>query len=291
MMLAPERDSSLPAATLVLDVGKRLDLLLAQRLHRLEQLRASLQRHAADWNGAALERALLAHMTGLAGLDFGLLVGPGLRAGPLERHEAAFRRQAAAVADCTEVTWGAVKDFVEFSARETVAAEALVSDFVMEARPIQRQAAEARGSAAAMLADAHAREAAAGADVSRRAWAELALKAAALQQRVARIEEVCATSHRVQSTTYQIRDERSALVGSLKSLAQSLGGGLLDRLRTLIGPGQTTAGDDLRRADQSRVELHLALQDALAHLRRVQTSYAAVASLLEQMGEASRRLG
>ncbi|RYY98349.1 MAG: hypothetical protein EOO24_18635, partial [Comamonadaceae bacterium] len=212
MMLAPERDSSLPAASMVLEVGKRLDQLVSHRVPRLEQLCDDLQQHAGNWNGAALERALVAHGAALAALDFALLVAPGLRAGPLERHEAAFRRQAAAVADCTEVTWGAVKDFVEYSARESVEAEALVSDFVMEARGIQRQAGEARNTAAALVADVHAREAEASVDESRRAWASLALKASALLQRVARLEEVCATSHRVQSSTYRIRDERAALV-------------------------------------------------------------------------------
>ncbi|HEY8359301.1 MAG TPA: hypothetical protein VIL30_17770 [Ramlibacter sp.] len=287
MMMAPERQS-LPTVSLVLEVGKRLDQLLAQRLPRLEQLRGDLHAHASDWNGAALERALLAHLAALAGLDLGLLVGAGLRAGPLERHEAAFRRQAATVADCTEVTWGAVKDFVEFSARETVAAEALVSDFVMEARAIQRQAGDARTTTAAVLADVHAREAGATGDASRRALAELALKAAALQQRVTAVEDLCATSHRVQSTTYQIRDERSALVGSLKTLAQALGGGLLDCLRPLVGPSHRAVAEDLERAGTQRHRLHLDLQDALVHLRRVQTSYSAVATALEAMGEKVR---
>jgi len=289
MMIAPDR-TSLPTAGLVLELGKRLDQLLAQRLPRLEQLRGELHAHARAWNGAPLERALLAHLAALAGLDFSLLVAPGLRAGPLERHEAAFRRQAAAVADCTEVTWGCVKDCVDYCAREMVEAEALVSDFVMEARAIQRKAAEARLAVGAVLADVHAREAGAG-EATRAGLAGLALKAASLQQQVAGIEDLCATSHRVQSVTYQIRDERAALVGSLKQLAQGLGGGLLDRLRPLVGPSQRLPADDLERAADERQRLQLGLEDALAHLARVQGRHAGLAGALDAMGEKARRIG
>lgn len=290
MMTAPVHDS-LPTTSLVLDVSSRLDRLLAQRLPRLQQLGGELRAHAAGWNGAALERALSAHLAALGGLDFGLLVGPGLRAGPLERHEAAFRRQAAAVADCTEATWSTVKAFVESGARETVQAEGLVSDFVMEARGLQRQSGEAGKTLAAVLADLHAREANASADTSRRALAELALKAAALRQRVAVIEDLCATSHRAQGASYRVRDAQGALAGSLKALAQGLGGGLLDRLRPLVGLAHRAAATDLERADAERHRLRLGLEDALAHLRRLQATQAALAAALDLAMDKGRRLG
>jgi len=280
----------LPTAGLLLELGKRVDQLLAQRLPRLEQWRGDLQAHARGWNGAALERALLAHLAALAELDFSLLVAPGLRAGPLERHEAVFRRQASAVADCTQVTWGCVKDFVDYCARETVAAEALVSDFVMEARAIQRKAAEARLALSAVLADVQAREADAG-EVTRAGLAGLALKAVSLQQRVAAIEDLCATSHRVQGTTYQIREERAALVGSLRQLAQRLGGGLLDRLRPLVGPSHGLPSDDLARAADERWRLQLDLEAVLSQLARVLELHAALAGALDAMGEKVRRSG
>lgn len=283
MMLAPARNSCVPAAVAVLDLGRRLDRLLAQRLPRLAQVGAGLQRHAADTGGAQLEQVLLAHAASLDALDFTLLVAAGLRAGPLVRNEAAFRRQAAMVADCTEATWGAVKDFVETGAREAVAAESLLSDLVMEARAIQRQAGEARATTTALVAEAQARAAGEAGDDLRGAWTEQGARGDALLQRIAGIEALASSSRRVQSGSYRVRDEQVALAGSLKALALGLGGGLLERLRPLIGPSERSAAEDLARAEEARRQLQQVLQDAQDRLQRLRASQAALLGALQEM--------
>lgn len=229
----------------------RQERLLGNRLRTLAQAAEALRQHLAAWPGRGLAGALAAHQAAACSLRFERLVGAGLRAGPSERDEAAFRREVAAVSECTERTWAAVRDALRVVASAPIESDAVVLDFVVECRGLQVQEA---GVAAAL---------AGGQD----AWS--AQDGAALD-RLRQVQQVRAAGAGAQAAAYLLLDGRASLAWQLRKLADGLRGGLLERLRALVMHNVSTPAGELAAAQMARAELEAALAETRAHLARVE---------------------
>lgn len=232
----------------------RQQRLLDKRLRTLAGAAEALQQHLASWPGRGLAPALAAHQAAACSLRFERLVGAGLRAGPSERDEAAFRGEVAAVSQCTERTWAAVRDALHAVASAPIESDAVVLDFVMECRGLQVQEA---GVAAAL----------AGAGGRQDAWP--AQDGAALD-RLRQVQQVRAAGAGAQAAAYLLLDGRASLAWQLRKLADGLRGGLLERLRALVMHNVSTPAGELAAAQMARAELEAALAETRAHLGRVE---------------------
>ncbi|TWO69983.1 hypothetical protein FN976_16690 [Caenimonas sedimenti] len=281
------RPPELPAGPLspsfVLEAQARLSWMTAKQLPHLAQLREAMEQRSAAWQGAALERALSDHLAAVAALRFELLISPGLRAGPLDRDEAAFRLQVAVVSSCTESTWAETKRFLECSGHSDEAADTF-SDFILEVRSVQRGVAELLPQLEQLMQELQAREAAAGSEIGRQALAELRLKAATVMERLQQLRVLHDAGYQVQKIGYRLGDESAACRGTLRKLGQALSHGLLERLRGLIALEHFAPGEEMRAAQQARSELQVQLAEAIDQVTRLQEGQRALANALAGMG-------
>jgi hypothetical protein len=277
----------------VLEAHARLSWMTAKQLPQLAQLRETLTQQAAAWDSSALESALSDHLGAVTALRFELLVSPGLRAGPLGRDEAAFRLQVATVSACTEATWSEIKRFLERSSRSDEASETF-SDFILEVRSVQRGVAELLPQVDQLAHELKAREAEASTELGRHALAELTLKAATVMLRLQQLRSLVSSGYEVQKIGYQLGDEGAACRGVLKRLGQTLGHGLLERLRALIALEHFVPGEEMHAAQEARGQLQLHLAEAAEHLMQLRECRRAQARALGEMGtllEAARAAG
>ena len=267
----------------VLEAQARLSWMTAKQLPRLAQLREAMEQQSAVWHGAALERALSDHLASVAALRFELLISPGLRAGPLDRDEAAFRLQVAMVSSCTETTWAEIKRFLERSGHSDEAADTF-SDFILEVRSVQRGVAELMPQLDQLAHELKAREANAGSEVGRQALAELTLKAAAVMERLQQLRVLHDSGYAVQKIGYRLGDEGATCRGTLRKLGQALSHGLLERLRALIALEHFAPGEEMRAAQQARSELQVQLAEAIDQITQLQEGQRALANALAGIG-------
>lgn len=226
----------------------RQERLLDNRLRTLGQAAQALRQHLAGWPGRGLAPALAAHQAAACSLRFERLVGAGLRAGPSEREEAAFRREVAAVSECTERTWAAVRDALRVVACAPIESDAVVLDFVVECRGLQVQEA---GLAAALAGGGGGQDGAA-------------------LDRLRQVQQVRAAGAGAQAAAYLLLDGRASLAWQLRKLADGLRGGLLERLRALVMHNVSTPAGELAAAQMARAELESVLAETRAHLARVE---------------------
>jgi hypothetical protein len=267
----------------VLEAQTRLAWMTAKQLPQLAQLCEMMEKRAAHWQGAALEQALCDHLAAVEALRFELLVGAGLRAGPLDRDEVAFRTQVALVSSCTESAWTEIRGFLE-RAEPAGHADEPFSDFTLELRSVQRGVAELTPQLERLLQDLKNREAEAATALGRQALAELAQKAVAVLQRLQRLGRLHAAGHEVQKLAYRLGDEGAACRGTLRRLAQALGRGLLERLRALIALEHFAPGEDIHAAQQARAELQAQLVDAIEQVNGLREAQHALQQALAAMG-------
>ncbi len=275
----------------VLEAQGRLQRIVASQLPRLEELRSALAAQAADGAGTKLERVLPEHLAAVAALRFELLVAPGLRADPLPRDEATFREGVVAVTERTEATWGAIRDFVERGAGQAGEIAEDYADFILEVRSIQRTETELGPALREVAEQLRLRTANAASDVSRQALAELQRKVDGLLHRLAQLRAVCEAGHRVQRLAYELADENAVCRATLKSLAQRLGGGLLEHLHALVAPGRVAKSDALDQAQQARTELLRDLQEAVQRIAAMQERRGDLRKVLADLGEKCRAAG
>ena len=215
----------------------RVRALVERQLPRLAQLTASMRQRVLAAGGSEVEAALRAHLDVVNALRFELLVSPGLRAGPRDSDEAAFRRQVAAVADCTESSWLAIRRYMEQGAVNPGEGELLASEFTMEFRALHRRVADAGAPPGSP-------------------WDGL--------------QQLCETARPAQAAAYGWAESQGALRGTFRQLAVRLGGGLLERLKVLVAGDVSAPTDEMRHAQQARGELQGALSGALTDLTRAQ---------------------
>lgn len=253
----------------VVRAGASLEGLAGQRLRVLSAAAQALRGHLARWPGPLLGPALAAHQEAVCLLHFERLVGAGLRAGPSERDEAAFRREVAAVSECTQVTWDAVRNALQAVASAPVESDAVVLDYVIEFRALQRKEAEVSAKLASLSGDlgrqAEAAAATGGADAT-----ALLERSTAAMRRLRQIQQVRAAGAGVQAAAYLLLDGRASLAYQLRKLVDTLRGGLLERLRLLVLHNVSTPAGELAAAQMARGELETSLAEVRAHLARVE---------------------
>jgi len=241
-------------------------------LERLRESVRALHAHLQECGCGKLQSALHAHWASVGALHFELLVSPGLRAGPLERDAARFRREVAAVSECTEITWSALRQFMEKAAGHRAGTEALACDFALELRTIQRRVTDATQSAATMHSHLAARADALPGLSGKPAFSELVARNTVDCRLLETLQQLCDSARPAQGTAFQLAENQGALAGTLRGLAAKLRGGLLERLRVLVMGDVDAPGAELREAQQARAELQSALADAIAAAMRVQAS-------------------
>ncbi|TFZ08391.1 hypothetical protein [Ramlibacter humi] len=245
--------------------------IAAQQVPKVREAALALREQVVSWDFAGLESVLLSHLNGLAGLRFDLLVSPGLRAGPLERDQAAFRGQVAAVSDCTEATWRALRRTLELGKGARGEAEALAAEFAMESRSLLRRVAEESRTAGALQATLQARAHQAATEAARKALHDMAARNGGVFGLLDRLQRLCDAARPLQASAYELAEAHTELLGTMRKLAARLKGGLLERLRALVTGEMGSPADELRQAQQARSELQSGLSEAISEVQRVQS--------------------
>lgn len=237
------------------------------RVHvpRLQSLCQELRRELTAADAAPLVDALTEHHAAASALGFDLLIPRGLRAAVSRGEAAAFHGQVQRLVDATALTWGELRSFLGASAGSAAGADVLLSEFVMQARAVQRGA----GACAEPLARARqaARAAApAGWPVAPAGHAEFVARLEAMAARCDALEAACDAARRVRRLAQELAQDRAGAHAALNEVARSLGGGLLERLRLVLARTGAMAVDEIAVAQEARGDLRALLLGAVGRL-------------------------
>ncbi|NML44676.1 hypothetical protein HHL11_13005 [Ramlibacter sp. G-1-2-2] len=259
---------SIPPAALLRSADVSLRDLARGKLPRLHALSGELRREAAQAEAAPLLAAFAEHLAASRALRFELLIPPGLRAAASRADEAAFRVQVQRVVDATAGTWTALRFYMGASAGAAARCDVLLSEFVMQARGLERGSAQ-WGRPLEALRHATAGEGEAG-DLLR-----------SLLHHCDAFAEACEGARRVRRLAHEFEQQRAGVQAVLHKLAHRLGGGLLERLRPMIAGMPAASRDEIGAAQAARQVLEPLLAAAAVRLQQLEEARSQLAAALE----------
>lgn len=269
------------AASQLYRAGLEVQALQSHELPSLRRLGSELCSQTSQWWGNGLQMVLLAHLSALGDLDFGLAAGRGLRVASEGTRKEIFRQQVEDVSTCTEITWAHVREFV-LAAESREYVDSLTGEFIMHVRAANRRVEAAAGAVAQLQQDLRERQRNVQSDEAALAVQELISKAAAHAAALAAMQSLCVSAREVQRAAYVCADERRAGVAGLNALADILRHGLLSRLQVLLQPGATSI--DIDAAIRARDTLARTLKQAMLQVKRLRACRELLLERLEEMG-------